>query len=288
MIRRILTVLVFGASALPAASSAGEVRMVGVSDGVDIAVECEGAGDTLLIVHGGTGDRGRWTPMLPLLAPHLQVCAMDRRAHGQSGDSPQYSIEREAMDVAEVADSFRRPVAVLGHSYGGVAALEAALLTDAISRLVLYEPPLQDGDHSAAAAEIERQLAAGNPAAAAETFLTQIVQVSPAEIEQMKARPTWAGLVGSMGTVLRQDRALGQYRWDPERIGRLAVPTLLLIGERTQSPQLRLAIDGLEQALPNDRLVVLAGQEHNAMDTARDSLARIVLEFLQGTRLAPQ
>jgi hypothetical protein len=34
-------------------------------------------------------------------------------------------------------------VFVLGHSLGALCALEAALLTDKISKLVLYEPPLQ-------------------------------------------------------------------------------------------------------------------------------------------------
>ena len=32
-------------------------------------------------------------------------------------------------------------VSVLGHSYGGICALEAALLTAGIRKLVLYEPP---------------------------------------------------------------------------------------------------------------------------------------------------
>ena len=33
-------------------------------------------------------------------------------------------------------------VGVLGHSYGGLCALEAALLTGRIRELVLYEPPM--------------------------------------------------------------------------------------------------------------------------------------------------
>jgi len=49
-------------------------------------VEREGSGPTLLIVHGGLGDRTRWTPLFPLLSSHFTVCAMDRR--GASGDSP--------------------------------------------------------------------------------------------------------------------------------------------------------------------------------------------------------
>lgn len=64
----------------------GRVFRVPSSDGTPIAVEREGSGPTLLIVHGGLGDRTRWTPLFPLLSSHFTVCAMDRR--GASGDSP--------------------------------------------------------------------------------------------------------------------------------------------------------------------------------------------------------
>src|ERR1043166_4952447 len=49
---------------------------VASKDGTHIAVECTGKGPSLLIVHGGTGDRRRWQPLLPLFAPHFHVCAM--------------------------------------------------------------------------------------------------------------------------------------------------------------------------------------------------------------------
>src|SRR5579859_6617587 len=120
-----------GLIALSLASSAGaspavqDSRMTWVAskDGVRIAVECAGAGPTLLLVHGGTGDRTRWTPMFPMLSQRFRVCAMDRRGHGLSGDRTDYSLRKEAEDVASVVDALPGPVFVLGHSYGGVAAL---------------------------------------------------------------------------------------------------------------------------------------------------------------------
>jgi pimeloyl-ACP methyl ester carboxylesterase len=126
------------------AGSRPEEAKVRSRDGTLIALQCAGRGPNLILVHGGTGDRTRWTPMLPLLSSRFSVCAMDRRGHGDSGDSPEYSLQKEAEDVAAVADSRGGPVAVLGHSYGGVAALEAAFLTKHISKLILYEAPLQD------------------------------------------------------------------------------------------------------------------------------------------------
>jgi hypothetical protein len=53
------------------------------------------------------------------------ACAMDTRGRGASGDSPEYGLSKEAEDVAAVVNSRPGPVFVSGHSYGGVAALEA-------------------------------------------------------------------------------------------------------------------------------------------------------------------
>lgn len=253
-------------------------------DGTVIAAECSGRGPTLLIVHGGSGDRTRWTPMFPLLASHLTVCAMDRRGRGASGDSPEYSLQKEAEDVAAVVDSQTGAVSVLGHSYGGVSALEAAFLTKRISKLLLYEPPVQDPiDHNlAVAGRIETMIKNGQRDSAAVTFLSEVVQLTSAEVAAMRLRPSWAGLVANVGSQPRQLRALATYRFDAARIRTLSIPTLLLIGGKTASPYAKTGISSLHASLPNSTVVVLEGQEHNAMDSARGMLADAILNFVMG------
>ncbi|MEP6593991.1 MAG: alpha/beta hydrolase, partial [Acidobacteriota bacterium] len=199
------------------------------------------------------------------------------------GDSPDYTLQKEAEDVAAVVNARPGPVFLLGHSYGGVAALEAAFLTDKISKLVLYEPPLQELDNSAVLARMERMIQTGDREQALVTFLREIVMISPSEVAAMKARPSWAGLLASVEPSIRQDRALAAYRFDPKRTSTLKVPTLLLTGSKTASPQLKQAIRGLQDSLPNRSLVVLEGQEHNAMDTAREQFAAVLVNFLLGT-----
>ena len=63
---------------------------------------------------------------------------MDRRGHGESQPGENYTLRKESEDVAAVVNSRRGPVFVLGHSIGGVFALEAALLTNKIAKLALY------------------------------------------------------------------------------------------------------------------------------------------------------
>jgi pimeloyl-ACP methyl ester carboxylesterase len=255
-------------------------------DGTRIAAECAGAGPSLVIVHGGTGDRSRWKPLLPLFSSRFTVCAMDRRGHGESLAGSNYSLQKEFEDVVAVVNSRPRPVFVLGHSYGAVCALEAAFLTDRISKLVLYEPPLQDLDHSLIANRMENMIRAGEREQALLTFLQEIVMISPTEIAAMKARASWPGRVAGIDIQIREIRALAGYRFDAKRISTLKVPTLLLAGSKTASPQLGKALNGLMDALPNRSLIVFEGQEHNAMDNVPQEFADAVANFLLAKKSA--
>ncbi len=100
-----VTSLGSSAAASPLPGPDGSVIQIPSKDGTLIAVECAGTGPSLVIVHGGIGDRTRWTPMFPLFSSRFTVCAMDRRGHGASGDSPDYTLQKEAEDVAAVVNS---------------------------------------------------------------------------------------------------------------------------------------------------------------------------------------
>ena len=266
------------------AVSAGEaqtsISTVASADGTAIALECAGAGPSLVIVHGGTGDRTRWTPLFPLLASQFRVCAMDRRAHGASGDTLPYALHKEVEDVVAVVAVQPGPVFVLGHSFGAVCAFEAAFQTTKIARLALYEPPVSVGDHAAILARMEAMMRSGDRDAALMTFMREIVMISADEVAAMKARPSWTGLLATVETSVRQDRALSQYQFDPARARTLTVPTLLMAGSKSASPELKRSIDSLRQALPHHTLRIFEGQEHNAMDTIPQEFAATLSSFL--------
>ncbi|MCI0723896.1 MAG: alpha/beta hydrolase [Acidobacteria bacterium] len=293
--RRLLHCLMVACLAIVSTSAAAwvgpepksSITRVKSNDGTLIAVECAGTGPSLIIVHGGIGDRTRWTPMFPLLSSRLTVCAMDRRGHGASGDSHEYSLQKEAEDVAVVVNSRGGAVFVLGHSYGGVAALEATFLTKRISKLILYEPPLQDPIDLAVVDKIERMIECGDRDKAVLTFLRDVVKLSSSELVAMQSRPSWPGLAATIDSHPRQMRALASYRFDAKRMSAVGMPTLLLTGSETASPYLKQAISSLQASLPNPTLVVLEGQEHNAMVNARAQLAEAILNFLLDTTGTP-
>ena len=116
------------------------MEIIRSQDGTPIAAWQSGVGAPLLLVHGTTADHTVWTPVRAVLERHFSVWTLDRRGRGASGDAAAYALARESEDLAAVIDTIGGAVHVLGHSFGGLCALEAALLTPHIGRLILYEP----------------------------------------------------------------------------------------------------------------------------------------------------
>ena len=253
-------------------------------DGTSIASFCEGSGPSLLLVHGGFGDHTRWNPIVPDFAARFHVCAMDRRGHGASGDGPGYAFQREFEDVVAVINSLAPPVGVVGHSIGAIFAAEAAFLTLNVSRLVLYEPPFPvEGPVTdpAVLVRIEERIGAKEDDAALEIFLREVVKLSEARIADARKSSGWPVRVATLGPLARQLHALNAYSFDQERFHNLKIPTLLVMGSETAGHH-RAAILALDRVLPNHKLVVLKGQEHNAIETAPELFASTVLDFLSG------
>jgi pimeloyl-ACP methyl ester carboxylesterase len=254
-------------------------------DGTRIAYQRVGSGPPLVLVHGTADDHSRWAPVLPTLEERFTVYALDRRGRGGSGETSTgtYSIEREFADVASVVDAIDEPVHLLGHSYGALCSLEAALRTGNLRALVLYEPPfLPPGGAGALQGpleEMERLLAAGNREGVALIFARQIAQVPEDELAAVRSSPAWQVVLAVAPTIVDEVRAVGGYVFDPNRFRELTTPTLLLMGSET-APFLKAATETVAAALPHSRLFVLTGQGHLAIDTAPDLFLGAVLPFL--------
>lgn len=253
------------------------------TDGTPIAYDRTGAGPPLVLIHGATADRSRWAPILPMLSQEFEVYAVDRRGRGGSGDSDAYAIEREFEDVAAVVDSLGQPANLLGHSFGALCALNAALLTTNIRSLILYEPP-PPGLPTLPAATAERLQAlldAGDRDGVVASFMLEVAQVPAEQVQTMRAAPSWQGRVAAAHTILREGRAIEALPpFDGGRYRGIQTPTLLLLGGDSP-PMYRDSIEAIRSALPNSRLVILPGQQHIAINTAPQLFAGEVLAFLR-------
>jgi pimeloyl-ACP methyl ester carboxylesterase len=260
-----------------------ELEQVVSDDGTPIAVWRSGDGAPLVLVHGAAADHSRWAPVVPRLAERFTVLAVDRRGRGGSGDADDYALEREFEDVAAVVDWAGDAVNVLGHSHGGVCALEAALRTDRVRRLVLYEPPLGFLATPADVVDrLEALLDAGERDELLAYFMREVAGLSPEQVEMLRSLPAWEKRLAAAPTIPREERANREYAFEPERFRGLQIPTLFLGGG--DSPDWsRTAGEALRAALPNCRVVVMPGQGHAAMDTGTDLFTAEVLRFLNAT-----
>ena len=261
---------------------------VAAPDGVEIAVFVSGQGRPLVVVPGTTSDHTTWRLVLPLLAPHVAVHAVDRRGRGGSGDGPTYSLEHEYADVAAVVDAaaaaYGSAVDLLGHSYGGNIACGATIRTTNVRRLVLYEGwPVPNIAHRttspAMMAHLESLLAQGRPEAMLESFYRDVVKMTEDEIARIEAAPTWPARVAAAHTVPRELRGFGAQAFDPAVAARISVPVLLIVG--SESPDdIKADPQIVASALPDARIHVLKGQAHIAHVAAPALFAEAVLDFL--------
>jgi pimeloyl-ACP methyl ester carboxylesterase len=268
------------AAALP--DGEGQIGSVTSTDGTAIAYRRSGQGPPLVLVHGTTADHTRWAPILPAFEQHFTVYAVDRRGRGSSGDVDEYAIEREFEDVASVVDAAGDHVNLLGHSYGALCSLEAALRTTHLKQLILYEPPIPSGIEiypPQIVDTINAALQAGNQEEVVTIFFRDVARVPPHELTMLQSLPNWPARVAAAHTIPREMKGSNGYVFDPERFRRLTTPTLLLLGGDSP-PFLKAGTETVHAALPNSRIAVMPGQQHTAMNTAPELFINEVLQFL--------
>jgi pimeloyl-ACP methyl ester carboxylesterase len=255
------------------------------NDGTPIAYNRSGQGPTLILVHGTSVDHTCWSRVQGPLGAKSTLFLIDRRGRGESGDNDSYQIEREFEDIAAVANSITGSVVLLGHSFGGICALEATLKINRLRGLILYEPPIlleSDIYREEIVRNMKWLMQTGDKDGVAKVFVQEVLRFPPDQIEQLRASPIWRGAVATAHTIIRELEVNGaQYKFNRDRFINLDIPVLLLLGG--DSPEFyQRSTSILEQALPNSRVVVFPGQKHTAMVTAPDLFVQEVVAFQDG------
>lgn len=265
-------------------SARRDLRFVTSRDGTRIAYRRLGTGSPVVAIHGGLGTSASWRAVAERLADRFEFFLADRRGRGASGaGTPPHSIAREVEDVRAVLGEAGRSTVLVGHSYGGTVALEAARTADPeeVSRLVLYEPGVRVAG-LIAAAEIRRMQELAAHGQSDHVLALAIEQLDKAGLVRSDGgratRPPQA-LLELAWTVPRELSALDALGSDLSRYAMVTVPTLLMVG--TSSPdRARANCAALADTLPNVRVAHLERQGHVAHTAAPDQVAEIVGAFL--------
>jgi pimeloyl-ACP methyl ester carboxylesterase len=193
------------------------------ANGVDYYYEIHGAGEPLLLLHGGLGSIDMFAgSVLPALAKTRQVIAVDLHGHGRTtlGDRPIDLIDI-GNDLAQVLRELGlEQVDVAGYSFGGGAGLRLAIQHPAVVRrlTIISAPYAQDGFFP--------------------EMLPQQAAVGAAMAEHMKETPMYTSyvtvapnpndfprLLDRMGEFMRRP-----YDWS-EEVKQLSMPVMLVYGD---------------------------------------------------------
>ncbi len=110
------------------------------SDGATIGYLTVGNGPAVIVIPGALSVAADYSTFAHTLAEHFTVHTIERRGRGLS--SPQgenYSIASECKDVLALQQKTGASLLV-GHSFGGLVALEVARNNHAFSKIAVYEP----------------------------------------------------------------------------------------------------------------------------------------------------
>ncbi|HJY31464.1 MAG TPA: alpha/beta hydrolase [Actinomycetota bacterium] len=253
-------------------------------DGTTIAFDTSGGGPPLIVVGGALNDRHAAATLAGRLASNFTVYAYDRRGRGDSDDTPPYAVEREVEDLQALVEQAGGTAFAFGHSSGAVLALETAVETPGITKLVLYEPPFVVDDSRPPLPDdyvehLKVLAATDRPGEAVEYFMTTGVGAPAEAIPSMRESPFWPSLEALAHTlwyegVIMGDNMVGK-PLSADRWSSVTIPTLVIAGGASPPSQLN-AVQQLVDVLPNARRLTMEGQTREVEPAL---LAPVLTEF---------
>jgi pimeloyl-ACP methyl ester carboxylesterase len=109
-------------------------------DGTTISYLSLGSGPSVLVIPGALSMAADYAAFARALAEHFTVHTIERRGRGESGpQGDDYSMVKEREDVLALQKQTGASFLV-GHSFGGLVALEVASNNRSLTKIAVYEP----------------------------------------------------------------------------------------------------------------------------------------------------
>lgn len=274
------------------AAAQGTSSTVTSRDGATIAYTCAGRGPAVIVIPGALSTADTYHEFARHLAERFTVHVIERRGRGcSSSQGDRYDIATERDDVLALQKATGASYLV-GHSYGGLIALEAARGNDAVAKVAVYEPGVSiDGSIPVSwIPAVERLLAARKP-------LDAFVEFSRAAGPRRARRtPGWLmrlllpSMLGREGlaerlrllpTTIREHRELARLDDSVANYREISACVLLMAGGRSGLAWVETALQALTDTLPRCERLTFPRLDHFGIDKgAPREVARAVSDFL--------
>lgn len=242
-----------------------------------------GDGGTIVIVPGAMSDASGWLRFAIALDTDQPIAIVNRRGRAPSGDMPLNStVVDEVDDLREILSRLQGPFTLVGWSYGGLLALEAAVGRADIRSIILYEPvcrPFAPG----AAAPIRDAVARGDLDLAVTLVIEDVSGSTADQLAALRASPAWdylKPLAIPAGTELA---AMNGHAPDFAGYAAIEAPVTIIVGGANEHREpYGVAADRFIDAMPDAATAILGGQGHLAHIEAPELLADAARSAMPG------
>lgn len=265
-----------------------QTKTVRVGD-IDVAYKIFGKGEPLLLIPGFAMTMDIWDPVtLYKLSSNHTIIIFDNRGLGKTTvGTKTWSIEQFANDTGGLIDALgiKKPVDILGASWGGYVAQELTLMhPQKVSKLILYGTDC-GGNATILSPQISpelgRSVESGN--ATIDTFLSLLfpeewIKENAAYVQEVFSEATPASQEGV------QQQAQTTYNWQGacDRLSSITKPTLVIVGTddivRPPANSIMLA-----EKIPGAWLVQISGGGHYVMFQYPEQFTAVLETFLSVT-----
>jgi len=264
-----------------------------------------GAGDAVVLVHGGLSDGRTWQRQLEALSTGHRVIAYTRRDHHApraQAEAPD-QMGKDIQDLASLIDKLDlAPVHMVGHSWGAFVCLWLSIRRPELVRsLVLAEPPFLPLFVSSPPKPQELiRMFAISPATAmavlkfgmrgfatptsvvkrdgALVFARSPMGMPMGQPQDAQADGMRSGVRDNLEALRSEFLANNFGPLSDELLEQVTVPVLLTTGQDSPAFLTRL-IDRLEKLLPDSRRVTIAAASHFMHEDNAEAFSREVLKF---------
>lgn len=258
--------------------------------GARLFYEQAGAGDPILLLHGGMLDLRMWDAQFAFLAQRHHVTRYDMRGSGRSELSPSDLPYVPYLDIYNLLRALDTPsrATLIGLSGGARAAIDFAIgYPDYVRRLVLVSPGMSgysfiDPWTLEQNGQLRQALVQQDLAAAIERFVVMWTD-GPRRAPQQVDPAVRASVAQMVALALPQSGQVPRFaELDPPAIGRLAeiqAPTLLVLGDQ-DTDDIHAIGDMLFAQVPDVRREIVPGAGHMLVMEQPERFNQLLVDFL--------